>query len=256
MTDSTLQIEVLHRIALLKSDGYDVVIVHGGGPFIKEALSRAGIQSEFIDGHRITTPEAYAYVEMALKGQVNSTLTGILNNLGFKAVGLSGKDAHMVTAAKRWHYRHSEKGREQIDIGLVGDVKSVDTSFINLLLQNDIIPVITCLAAGDEGNSYNINGDMFAGHIAGALGAREYIILTDVDGLLRDISDPASLISDLRSNDIHEMIRDGVIAGGMLPKIESCTIALKLGCAAARIINGTQPDQINNLPQSGTRITL
>jgi acetylglutamate kinase len=115
MTNHGLQIEVLRGIANLKSDGYQVVIVHGGGPFIKEALNRAGIQSQFIDGHRVTTSEIYTIVEMALKGQVNSTLVGILNQLGFRAVGLSGKDAGIVTARKRWHYHNAITGREQID---------------------------------------------------------------------------------------------------------------------------------------------
>ena len=260
MTDSALQREMLHTIARLKSRGFDIILVHGGGPFIKEALSRAGIQSDFIDGHRVTPPEAYAYVEMALKGQVNSTLVTILNNLGFPAVGLSGKDAALVTAKKRWHHRQIQapagQTEERFDLGQVGDVESVNPDIIHILLEHDIIPVVTCLAADAEGNSYNINGDMFAGHLAGALQADEYIVLTDVDGLLRDISDPNSLISTLKSAQIPAMVEQGIIAGGMIPKLESCTIALKTGCSKARILNGTQPDQLSDLQHKGTVITL
>lgn len=244
MTNIALQAQILEQICSLKAKGINVVIVHGGGPFIKEALQKANIESDFIDGHRVTTPEALKYVEMALKGQVNGNLVSLINSLGYNAVGLSGKDGKMVIAQKRWHHRLNNGITESIDIGLVGDVESVDTTLLDILLQNDYIPVITCLANDKNGESFNINGDMFAGHIAGALQVRDYVVLTDVDGLLKDISDPASLIDILPANEIKNLIDTGIIAGGMLPKVESCTIALAKGAKTARILNGTKPEQV------------
>lgn len=253
MTDAALQRDVLNRIATMKTRGYDVVIVHGGGPFIQSQLTSAGIVTEFIDGHRVTSSEAYTHVEMALKGQVNSALVGLLNSLGHPAVGLSGKDGQLVTARKRWHQR--EGSEERVDLGHVGDVDTVEPHVLHLLLRHDYIPVVTCLATDEHGNSYNINGDMFAGHLAGALQAREYIILTDVDGLLRDRTNPRSLIRNLPASEVSGFINDGTIAGGMIPKIESCMVALGQGCAKARILNGTQPDQLDALHDHGTTLT-
>ena len=244
MTDIALPAQILEQICSLTKKGIQVVIVHGGGPFIKEALLKASIESDFIDGHRVTTPEALKYVEMALKGQVNGSLVSLINSLGYNAVGLSGKDGKMVTAKKRWHHRQNNGITESVDIGLVGDVESVDTTLLDILLQNDYIPVITCLANDKNGESYNINGDMFAGHIAGALQVRDYVVLTDVDGLLKDISDPSSLIDILPLPEIKHLIDTGIIAGGMLPKVESCTIALAKGAKTARILNGTKPEQV------------
>lgn len=258
MTDSKLKKEILQSICSLKSRGHAVVIVHGGGPFIKQALEDAKIESEFIDGHRKTTPEAFEYVEMALKGKVNGSLVSMINALGFRAVGLSGKDGAFVTATKRLHRRIANGKEEEVDLGQVGDVAEVDPGIIRLLIKNDYIPVITCLAADKSGVGYNINADMFAGHLAGALGASEYIVLTDVDGLLRDKDDPDSLMQNLRLPETNALIDDGVIAGGMIPKIESCEIAINKGAGSARIINGTKPAQIAQIiggKGTGTLIT-
>ena len=244
MTDEALKRQVLGHICSLKSRGFDVVIVHGGGPFIKQALADAGVTSEFIDGHRKTTSEAFEHVEMALKGKVNSNLVGLINASGFKAVGLSGKDGNIITAKKRKHFSIVNEQETEVDLGQVGDVKKVNTSLIQLLLQNDFIPVITCIAADENGLGYNINGDMFAGHLAGALEANQYVVLTDVDGLLRDKDDPSSLMREIDLNETKQLLQDGIIQGGMIPKIESCEIALNNGAASARIINGTVPEQI------------
>lgn len=253
MSDVALQRDVLNRIASLKTRGYDIVIVHGGGPFIQRQLTSAGILTEFIDGHRVTSREAYTHVEMALKGQVNSALVGLLNSLGHAAVGLSGKDGQLVTARKRWHQR--EGSDERVDLGHVGDVDNVDPHLLHLLLQHHYIPVVTCLASDVNGNSFNINGDMFAGHLAGVLQAREYIILTDVDGLLADRTNPASLIRNLSASEVSGLINDGTIDGGMIPKIESCMVALGQGCSKARILNGTRPAQLDAPHDHGTTIT-
>jgi acetylglutamate kinase len=259
MTNEKLKLEVLTAITKLKSDGFQIVIVHGGGPFIEKALTKAKIVSEFIDGHRKTTTEALHHIEMALKGQVNGSLVSIINKLGHKAVGLSGKDGRFVTAIKRQYQRKLADKTETIDLGQVGDVQDIDTGLIELLLQNDFIPVITCLAMDKDGNDYNINADMFAGELAGALKVQDYIILTDVDGLFRDKDDPESIISELHLPEIKSLIDQKVIQGGMLPKLESCSKALSKGALSVKIINGTKPDLIEKLAKDftiGTTIKL
>lgn len=259
MTNEKLKLEILTAITKLKSNGFNIVIVHGGGPFIEKALTKAKIVSEFIDGHRKTTAEALQHIEMALKGQVNGSLVSLINKLGHRAVGLSGKDGRFVTAIKRQYQRKQANKTETIDLGQVGDVLEIDTSFPELLLQKDYIPVITCLAMDKEGNEYNINADMFAGELAGALKVQNYIILTDVDGLLRDKDDPSSIIRVLHLPEIESLIDQKIIQGGMLPKMESCAKALSKGAESALIINGTKPGLIEKLGRDytiGTTIKL
>ncbi len=246
MTDSKLTARLLGNICSLKEKGYNVVIVHGGGPFIKLILQEAGIESEFIDGQRKTTPEAMEYVEMALKGKVNGSLVSIINAMGHNAVGLSGKDGRTVVAEKRLHRREQNGGTELVDLGQVGDVAEVNPALINLLLEKNYIPVITCIASDKNGIDYNINGDMFAGHIAGAVSAEQYVVLTDVDGLMLDKDDPGTIIRELMVSELIQLREKGVIRGGMIPKLESCEIALSSGAQSARIINGTVPEQITS----------
>ncbi len=244
MTEEALKEQVITNICLLQNYGYKVVIAHGGGPFIKEALLQANIESEFIDGHRVTTPEALEHVEKALKGQVNGSLVKLINKLGYKAVGLSGKDGKIATAIKRMHRKEVDGNVEEYDLGQVGNIVSIDTGLLELLLDNDYIPVLACLAADVDSNEYNVNADMFAGHLAGALKADKFIVLTDVDGLMRDKDDPSTLIPELSVSDIKKLEEDKVIQGGMMPKTEACEIALKNGAKAAVIINGTDPEQL------------
>lgn len=259
MLSERLKQSVVQNIWKLCSKGYRVVLVHGGGPFIRRMLELVEIESEFIEGHRKTTPEALRYIEMALKGEVNGSLVGLLNEAGMKAVGLSGKDGRMVRAGKRYHHS-TENGQEiQHDLGQVGDVEHVDTTLLDTLLENDYLPVVTCIASDEAGNDYNINADMFAGSLAGALRASHYLVLTDVDGLLRDIGDPSSLIRKLKLEEL-EPLFGSVIKGGMIPKLESCELALRQGARSARIINGTRPESIleavNKDKSTGTEICL
>ena len=252
MTDAGLKQQVIKNICLLQNYGYKVVIAHGGGPFIKQALLKANIESEFIDGHRVTTPEALEHVEIALKGQVNSSLVKLINQLGYKAVGLSGKDGKIATAVKRMHEKVVNGHVEEHDLGQVGDVVSIDVQLLNLLMENDFIPVLACLAADVDSNEYNVNADMFAGHLAGALKAEKFIVLTDVDGLMRDKDDPSTLIQNLRTSEIRKLREESIIQGGMMPKIEACEIALKKGAGEALIINGTVPEQLEAIGRRET----
>lgn len=256
MINESLKKEIVQHIGSLKDQGYLVVLVHGGGPFIQKMLDMAGIESEFIGGHRKTTKEALQYVEMALKGQVNGSLVSLFNSLGYKAVGISGKDGGLVKARKRLHEEKIDGELRSFDLGQVGDVEQVDTSLVKSLLENGFIPVITCLASDMQGNDYNINADMFAGHLAGALKAEQYLVLTDVDGLMRDINEPSSLIREISYTKIDWLIEEKVIQGGMIPKMESCKIALEKGAGKARIINGTKPPQIVAATKNETIGTL
>jgi len=240
MLDDRITSGILEKLANMAQKGYRVVVVHGGGPFIEDNLKMAGIESEFVAGHRKTTEEAMKYIEMALKGHVNSKLVRMLNAKGLKAVGLSGKDGDMVRVTRRYHM--DEQG-EKVDIGFVGDIESIDVSLMNLLMANGYVPVVSTIASGKDGNDYNVNADMFAGHLAGALQADHFIMLTDVDGLMRDINDPGSLIQSLRLDEI-EKLKGSTIRGGMIPKTRACEIALEQGAGSAVITNGTRPDAL------------
>jgi len=240
MLDDQITSGILEKLAHMAQIGYRVVVVHGGGPFIEDSLKMAGIESEFVEGHRKTTEEAMKYIEMALKGHVNSKLVRMLNEKGMKAVGLSGKDGDMVRVTKRYH--HNEQG-EKVDLGMVGDIERIDVSLLNLLMSSGYVPVVSTIAAGKEGDDYNVNADMFAGHLAGALKADHFIMLTDVDGLMRDINDPGSLIPRVKVDEI-ESLKGSTIKGGMIPKTRACEIALEEGAVSAVITNGTRPEAL------------
>lgn len=246
MVNEKLKEEIAEKIKILKEEGIQVVLVHGGGPFINNSLREAGITSEFFDGQRFTTTEALGHIEKTLKGEVNCSLVNIFNKAGLKAVGLSGKDGQVVLAKKRWHLATDESGMEaKIDLGQVGDVQKVNTKLLRLLLDQGFTPVITCIASDDEGNDYNINADVFAGKIAAALGVDDYIVLTDVDGLFSNYPDPKSIVPQLTLDELPTYYQS-VIVGGMIPKIESCEGAVNAGVQRAVILNGTKPEQITN----------
>lgn len=241
MLDEQLTSRIIENVADLKHAGYKLVIVHGGGPFIEDNLKLAGIESEFIGGHRRTSADAMKYIEMALKGHVNSKLVKEFNKKGMKAVGLSGKDGAMVKVTQR--YIVSDKGKKT-DLGYVGDVDSIETDLLKLLLNHGYTPIISTIASGKDGNDYNVNADMFAGHLAGALQVKYMIMLTDVDGLMKDPDKPESLIHELKITEIEEL-KDSIIKGGMIPKTEACQIAVENGAESALIMNGTNPDMIS-----------
>ena len=193
MTDEAIKASVLKEIIKLSQAGHKVVLVHGGGPFINKILDTVQIESEFIGGHRKTSKEAMKYIEMALKGEVNSDLVTLINKLGHSAVGLSGKDAGLIIAKKRIF---QENGKD-VDLGMVGDVFKVKAGILYDLMEKRHIPVVACIAADENGNTYNVNADMMAGALAGELEVDEYIVLTDIDGLREKIEDPRTLIKKL-----------------------------------------------------------
>lgn len=243
LTDKQVKNSIASQITIIKKLGGKPVIVHGGGIVIKQLLSDVGIESEFVGGHRKTDHLSIGYIEMALNGKVNAELVNLLNQAGVKAVGISGKDAGMVTAQKRYHTETKEGKELKNDIGYVGDVAAVDVSLIHTLTSAGYVPVISPISAGNDGNTYNINADMFAGHMAGALQADRFFALTNIDGLLENIDNPESVIHQLSAEEAKSLFGT-VIQGGMIPKIEACIIALKKGVQSAHIINGTKKETL------------
>lgn len=251
MIDENLRQSVLKSICSIKNRGFDIILVHGGGPFIKAALQQAGIEAEFVDGHRKTPPEAFRIVETTLKGQVNSDIVRGLTQCGALAVGISGRDGKSVVAAKREHTTNADGEIQTVDLGRVGDVAEVNPGLIELLVENQFIPVIACIAADEDGVGYNVNADMFAGNLAAALKVHQYLVLTDVDGLYRDKDDPSTRIPSITDEEVRMMLNEGKVQGGMIPKLESCEIALSKGALSASIINGTKPAQIAEAVDKG-----
>lgn len=232
---------IVSQISSLTKLGAKVVVVHGGGIEIKQLLDDVGVVSEFVGGHRKTDGKAMGYVEMALSGMVNKELVGFLNANNVRAVGISGRDASMVRATKRFHIVETDGVEEKHDLGFVGDVDTIDTKLIHTLTDAGYIPVLSPVSSGENGESFNINADMFAGHMAGALKAEKFVALTNIDGLLKDLEDPESIISELSPEEARNLF-GSVIQGGMIPKIEACLIALEKGVNSSHIINGTKKE--------------
>ena len=225
-------------VILLKFVGINPVIVHGGGPQIGALMKRLGKESQFVGGMRVTDEETVEIVEMVLVGKINKEIVGLINHHGGRAVGLSGKDGDLIRAHRRPH--RLPDGTE-VDIGLVGEVESVNPEPIRLLEANDFIPVIAPVGVGRHGETYNINADIVAGEVAAALSAEKLIHLTDVQGILDDTK---KLLSTLSRTDAERLMGLHVIDGGMLPKVESSLRALKGGTAKAHIIDGSVPHAI------------
>lgn len=257
MTEPGSQSAVVRQIAALKNSGVFPVVVHGGGPFIQKALKQAKITSEFVDGHRVTERDAMEIVEQALSGTVNGLLVKALNKLNANAVGLSGKDGGIVKAVKRNHSaKQSDGSIRQVNLGFVGDVKKTDPKLLHLLLDNNYLPVISPVSSGEDGEDYNINADMFAGHIAGALQADAFVAITNVDGLMEDPDQPDTKIESITAAKVGSLF-GSVIQGGMIPKVEACLIAIEKGVKAAHIVSGSTErsilDQLSE-QQIGTTI--
>lgn len=261
MTDRDTRDRVLAEIADLHERGARIILVHGGGPAIAEILQEVGLETEFVGGHRKTDGKTIRYVQMALRGRVNGDLVRRLSATGRPAVGLSGKDAGMVRARRRWHEEAATEGAEaqRVDLGFVGDVERVDTQLLDLLLDEGYLPVVAPLALGEDGAVYNVNADMFAGHVAAALGVDLFVALTDVDGLRRDAGDASTVIRRLTLGEIPALMGTS-ITGGMIPKVEACAIAIEGGVGRARIVDGTRTgslrEAIESDPNRGTELTV
>ena len=237
MISQDLRRAVISDIILLKLVGINVVVVHGGGPEINAMLKKTGKESRFVNGLRYTDQETMDIVQMVLCGKVNKDLVATLNRSGGSAVGLCGLDGGMLKAVRR-----REDG---VDYGLVGDIVAVDPKPIQDAIASGFIPVISTVAQGtDAETSYNVNADTAAAKVATALGAEKLILLTDVRGLLRDKDDEATLISRIHPSDVPRLMKENVIVGGMIPKIDCCVEAVRSGVARAHILDGRIPHSI------------
>jgi acetylglutamate kinase len=224
-------------IVLLEQTAVNPVVVHGGGPQIGDMLKRLGIKSEFAAGLRVTDAATIDVVEMVLAGSINKQIVGYINAAGGKAVGLCGKDGNMVLASKvnRTVIDPDSQIEKVIDLGFVGEPKTVDVTVLNQILGRELIPVLAPVAASAEGGTYNVNADTFAGAIAGALKAKRLLLLTDVPGVL---DKSKTLIKELSIGDANRLIADGTISGGMIPKVETCIYALEAGVEGVVILDG------------------
>ena len=229
MIDEELKRAVMDDIVLMRYVGINPILVHGGGPEVSDAMRRMGKEPEFINGLRVTDAETMEIVEMVLAGKTNKSIVAHLNKEGGQAVGLSGKDASLLVAVKE-----TEHG----DIGYVGRISAVNPGIIHTLVQGGYIPVISSVAVGADGASYNLNADTAAAALAVALGATKLILLTDVEGLYRDFSDKSSLISEMSTADATQLITTGAVDKGMIPKLEACVDAVEDGVPRAHIIDG------------------
>lgn len=232
MLDDTLKAAVMQDIVLMHTVGIKPILVHGGGPEISEAMQRMGKTPEFVGGLRVTDAETMEIVEMVLTGKTNKGIVAHLGRQGALAVGLSGKDGSLIVAE-----RETTKG----DIGFVGRVVAVNPALIHTLTHAGYIPVISSVAIGANGESYNVNADTVAGELAAALHAAKLIMMTDVEGIYQDFADKDSLITEMTAKDARQLLTDGVADRGMIPKLEACVTALAGGVPRAHILDGRLP---------------
>ncbi len=233
MINEQLKHQVMEDITLLWLIGVKVVLVHGGGPEISETMQRLGKKTEFVDGLRVTDRETVDIVQMVLAGKINKTLVNLLEMKGGRAMGISGMDGRLIEARMR-----DER------LGYVGEITKVNIKPVTDLLEKGYIPVISTLGCDAQGNTYNINGDTAAACVAGALGAERLIMLSDIPGLLRDKDDPATLIPELTIQEAAKLRNEGVISGGMIPKVECCVDAIRAGVHKVIIMDGRVPHSI------------
>jgi acetylglutamate kinase len=243
MGEEQLARDFASDVVLLEQTAINPVVVHGGGPQIEAMLKRLGIKSEFAAGLRITDAATVEIVEMVLAGSINKQIVSYINRAGGKAVGLTGKDGNMVSARKvSRHVVDPDSNIERVvDLGFVGEPEKVDVTVLNQILGRELIPVLAPLASAPDGGTYNVNADTFAGAIAGALKAKRFLLLTDVPGVL---DKSKKLISELTVDDARRLIADGTIAGGMIPKVETCIYALDQGVEGVVIMDGRVPHAV------------
>lgn len=237
MVDPALTHAILEDITLLKYVGVNPIVVHGGGPDINSMLGRLGIESRFVNGLRVTDGATMEVVQMVLSGKINKDIVSELNCLGAHSLGLCGKDANLIECVKK-------PARDGVDLGFVGQITHINIKLLDILAKDEYIPVIAPIGVDSEGNSYNINADTVAGEIAAALKAEKLLFLTDIDGIYMDPADKSSLISRITVAEINRLIGEGVISGGMIPKVQGCINAVLGGVGRTHIVNGTIPHPI------------
>ena len=230
MINEELKNDVMQDLVLLNTIGIRVVLVHGGGPEISDMLKRVGKESKFVNGLRVTDAETVEILQMVLAGKINKTLVNHLQNSGGRAIGLTGTDGHLIEAEMK-----------NPELGYVGEITKINIDPVNDLLEKGYIPVISTIGCDSEGNIYNINADTAAARIASALGAESLILMTDIVGLLRDKDDESTLISSVCVSEAPLLMREGIISGGMIPKIECCVEAIRQGVNKVFIIDGRVP---------------
>ncbi|NFG60866.1 MULTISPECIES: acetylglutamate kinase [unclassified Clostridium] len=236
MISDELRETVISDIILMKCVGIDPVVVHGGGPDISDFLNRLGEKSEFINGLRYTDENTMEIVQMVLGGKVNKNLVSLIEKFGGKAIGLCGMDGSLIRA---------KKIKKDVDLGYVGEITNVDTNILKTVLNAGYIPVVGSVALGEDDNkAYNINADICASKISSTLNAEKLILLTDVPGVLKDSKDPTSLLTVLRLHQIPKLCLEGIVQGGMIPKIDCCVEAIRMGVQRAHIIDGRVPHSL------------
>ena len=230
MISEELKLQVMEDLVLLTLIGIKPVLVHGGGPEISDMLKKVGKQSEFVDGLRVTDKETAEIVQMVLAGKINKQLVNLLGEFGGNAVGISGIDGHLIEARVK-----DER------LGFVGEITKVNVQPILDLIEKEYIPVVSTVGCDKEGNVYNINADTAASYIAGAMKAERLITMTDIPGILRDVNDPDSIIKRVTTDEARQLFADGVISGGMIPKVECCIEAIEKGVRRVTILDGRVP---------------
>jgi acetylglutamate kinase len=243
MVDETLKKNFALDIILMKYVGLNPIVVHGGGPQIGEVLKKLSIESEFVDGMRVTDKQTMDVVEMVLVGRVNKEIVALINQNGGRSVGLSGKDGQLITAKKMRYLENApdDQPPEIIDMGMVGEIVAIDNRILMSLMDGRFIPVIAPVGSGTEGETYNINADLVAGHIAASLKARKMILLTDTEGVM---DKTGKLLSSIKIDEVQKFLQDGTIKGGMIPKINCCHEAMNGGVKKAHIIDGRKEHAI------------
>ena len=244
MINEDLKDKVMQDVALMKFVGINPVIVHGGGPEITGFLKKVGKESSFVSGLRVTDEETVEIAEMVLDGKINSEIVTLLNRRGVRAVGLSGKDAGLIQAEKKLATVYEDGEKTKVDIGYVGKAKKIDITIVKDLLSQNYVPVIAPIGVGEHGESYNINADYVAADIAGAIRAEKLLLLTDTEGVYKDFNDKNTFISTLTADQAREYVKEGIIAGGMIPKVEACLRAITNGAHKTHIIDGRLPHSI------------
>lgn len=237
MNDEKIKNTILQDLTLLKYVGVNPILVHGGGNEINNMLSRLDIEPKFHDGLRVTDKDTMEVVEMVLSGKINKQIVSDLNDLGARAIGISGKDANLIQAKKK-------TTKDGFDLGYVGQIAKIDVQVLNELTENGYIPVIAPIGVSEDGESYNINADTVAGEIAAALHAEKLMFLTDIDGIHMDPNDPETLISIISVDQIYRLMEQRVIKGGMIPKVMGCIKGIEQGVSRTHIVNGTSPHPI------------